>query len=925
MRSIFYYHFLILVPLLTDKTIVASKEDRLYDKIFSEAIGILFGRLWRFDQYCADSRSGSTVLKDDIEIQKFYNGTELQTLANANESALLQGLNQLNYLGIKSRSTSTVLCSINNWGYEEEDTFYLSNQPYDNGTECLSKIDQLYDALELSSTGKILAPFCIKSPVSYVRFAANKSRSSIYGNCSQVRKSFNQTINEWIQLNSFGRIPSGSPSNVHIWMGDYNGCLRLPDMRYCYGAYRMREWPADPSPSMMIAYRVGLCLPRACSSQLSQSREYLEKVDKLIKFNLTPALGFNQHQTYRLEEIYCPPAEDSHYRKPFEDSLSKFLLVVAIIWSTMIAFATNFNSSHGKLSEPQSTYKTLSNIFDLKLTWKQFMRDSHIAPELAGLNAFKVIHLTWLMFSHMYMLYASYSANKHEMRDTMNDSYMASSMVQGNHAVPVFFIISGLLVGHRHLRRKLDVPRLILYRYIRLLPMYLVVYAYVKKFGHLLGSGPLWDYGVSIQSEARQCRMESWLVPILMLGNFIPPFAHCILSGWHIANDFQIFLLVPFLLAAYRRSRSMGTLVAVGGFAMSHLHHVWNYYASNRWVFEQFALEPHILGARGIMDRLSFDYVNPFGRFGTLFLGVVLADLIDPRNRPTGEQDEQRSSSTEMSAITSVSMKNQIPSTSTPEDVPTERNNHQLSRSQTLKTERKNPLGSINSAIATLTENFKDKLPLMLGTFLFVFPLFCCAYTPNTKFFLGSLTHQSITYPIARLFIELGEFLFLYVLLRGQKQPPTRATNEPIEEGQQQWLSCLSIGDFLRKPIWNILVKLNYSLMLAHFTIARYLIQSRVQLLTFSWPNYFQYSMLLILLSYLVCCIVHLTIEMPLTSLIKLLVDKLDGSKTSEKRRKSVKQSPPVRGSSTAGSTKDQQTAAGCSPDCRSNGRRDPD
>lgn len=924
-----YRYFFILVSILAGKALANRDRPQSSAENPGRLMNVLFGNLWKFDQYCGESRESKTITRDDIEIQSFYNGTKLDSLADISEFSFLGRSNELNYLGIKSRSTNTILCSINNWGYAEEDTFNLSNQPFDNETECLKSIDKLYDALNFSNTGKVLAPFCAKNPENYTQFTTNIGGDSSFIDCRQFHKVSNRTINEWIQLNSFGRAPSGLLWNSHMWLGDYNSCTKLPGMRYCLGSYRMNQWPPDDSPNMMNAYRIGLCLPRICNSRLSKSKEYVKKLDKLVKFNLIHISGFDEPQTYQLDEIYCPPANDSLYRNISGDFLSKLLLIIALVWLFLLSFATCFNLAIKKLSK-KSPHRTLIDIFDLKASWANFKYETHIAPELAGVNAIKVIHFIWLMFSHMYMLFASFCSNRHEMRDLMHKSYFASILLQGNHAVPIFFIISGLLVGHKHLRgRSLNVMRFIMYRYIRLLPMYLVVYAYVKKFSHLLGDGPIWDHGVSIQSEARQCRMESWLVPILMLANFIPPFAHCILSGWHIANDFQLFLLAPLLLAAYRYSRLLGRLVAVSSFLLSHLYHVWNYHSVDRWSFETYALEPHIFGARVIMDRLSYDYVNPIGRFGTLFSGILLADLgLNCYKKPSapgvGDQsinlhdlpkrtDKRQSSKEDLSTVDSSDIINDNNNTNT---------NGRKSTCGSQTNVATCGIACSNTTVA-LVLNFKDKLIFVVGSVIFLFVLFCCAYTPGTKFFLRSYS-KAFTYPTGRLLIELGEFLLLYVLLRANQRQvqvnhkqlisrsigneettPSSSIAGQQQQQQQRTQSSLNafvaVGNFFKKPIWDILVKLNYSLMLVHFTIARYLIQSQVQLLTFSWLNYFQYSTFLILLSYLVCCLVHLAVEMPLGSLIKLLVNKLDCGKfrmavlASEKRQESSGE-PPVGG-----------------------------
>jgi hypothetical protein len=80
---------------------------------------------------------------------------------------------------------------------------------------------------------------------------------------------------------------------------------------------------------------------------------------------------------------------------------------------------------------------------------------------------------------------------------------------------------------------------------------------------------------------------------------------------------------------------------------------------------------------------------------------------------------------------------------------------------------------------------------------------------------------------------------------------------------------------FLKSPAWNVLVKVNYAIMLTHFALFRFITQTQRELFLFTWFNFFQTLLLLLLLSYLLATIVHLTIEMPLSALVQLFVSRV--------------------------------------------------
>lgn len=946
--------------------------------IFGSISENLFGKIWKFDQYCNDFRNSSTIERDDFDAELYFNETKLNSFSNL--SLLNQALDNLNYYGIKARKSIATICSVNSWGYSDEGQFQLSNLPFDNETECKLAIDGLYESLKIFE--------------------------SIYGNNDIEEQSFQsnrvvfkQEVSKnlslhWSQLNTFGRAPTGLLSSVSIWPGDYNRCAKLPSTRYCFGAYRSKNWPNE-TIDLSYAYKIGACLPRSCNSRsITSSKEYLNKIDQLIRFNLIfESNGLANRQLYELIDLYCPPADDSLFRSPFYDNLSTILIIVAIIWFVLIIYAT---------IEPVSKEAALLSYFDLRLSWERFVKVNKNSPQLEGVNALKNIVMFWLVISHVYLLNLSSTPNLLDLRSELNGSFVGSFILQGQHGVPPFFIISGLLVGQKYLIRSsnngLNVKKFILHRYIRLLPMYLLIYAYIKKFAHLISSGPIWDYGVSGESEARQCMMESWLVPILMLANFIPPFSHCILTGWHISNDFQIYLLLPFLLKIYQKSRFKGTLLVLVSFLATHLYHIWNFYSATRYTYRQFAHEPFLFGPTVIIGRLAYDYVNPFGRFGTYFLGVALADLsmntcnntiergarVGTMTTTTSKQEdirhEDKSRNTVLSSekVLDTSKSDQEKSTlqlgagscsdeknvavvdgtnddnnnecqdnKLFENLSTDHNNNSINNTTTTNSNNNSnnyqqeqtdqpsnavqlvkreieipvccpqPVSTINTT--NQRTRFKDMVCFFLG---FTFVTICVsvpAGSRDLKDFFGPLS-KSVSYPIMRFLCEIGWAMIIYSILAKRSSSPiivsevktkfekktSSVTSKffKLPSTKLQTLANESACDtihtlvpglgltckFFKLPFWDILVKMNYTFILVHFTVFRYIFQSRRQIPSFSWFEYNQLMLFTVTAAYLVSLLIYLTVETPLNLLVNRLVLMFEEGKEKEKKNKGTEQ-----------------------------------
>ncbi|GBO31955.1 Nose resistant to fluoxetine protein 6, partial [Araneus ventricosus] len=113
-----------------------------------------------------------------------------------------------------------------------------------------------------------------------------------------------------------------------------------------------------------------------------------------------------------------------------------------------------------------------------------------------------------------------------------------------------FFILSGFLIGYIFFQQaqKTDgkFPWLYFYihRYIRLIPVYMIVLAFYATVSPFLGSGPLWpDY------EVIQGCKENWWWNMLFINNFQSITSKkCMEWSWYLANDMQFYVISPLFL-----------------------------------------------------------------------------------------------------------------------------------------------------------------------------------------------------------------------------------------------------------------------------------------------------------------------------------------------------------------------------------------
>lgn len=216
--------------------------------------------------------------------------------------------------------------------------------------------------------------------------------------------------------------------------------------------------------------------------------------------------------------------------------------------------------------------------------------------DTSSMNALKVIALLWIMAGHCIFYLGSTVANGAILKNYARQ-LVAFALANGAlYITELFFVITGCLTaylsfkyntfrrpiggssnqvelsergtgnraiesgvsngleGPAHMESRMFKLRfwfmIVVNRYLRIVPTYLVVYSFVRLVSiYIGGSGQLWDYAVSTNSMRRRCAEESWLPVLTLTTNFVDIYGHCIVGGWYLSTDMQFMLMaVPFLL-----------------------------------------------------------------------------------------------------------------------------------------------------------------------------------------------------------------------------------------------------------------------------------------------------------------------------------------------------------------------------------------
>lgn len=135
--------------------------------------------------------------------------------------------------------------------------------------------------------------------------------------------------------------------------------------------------------------------------------------------------------------------------------------------------------------------------------------------------------------------------------------------------------ISAFLETRQSKLRARDYFSLIADRFLRLAPAYYFVFFFGWLVGPYLGSGPWW---YTYEKNFADCHEHWWMV-LLMANNFTPGYVianeGCFYWGWYVACDFQLFLVIPFLVSLFYKRKSMANL---GIFMVLAIGTAINYY-----------------------------------------------------------------------------------------------------------------------------------------------------------------------------------------------------------------------------------------------------------------------------------------------------------------------------------------------------------
>lgn len=121
-------------------------------------------------------------------------------------------------------------------------------------------------------------------------------------------------------------------------------------------------------------------------------------------------------------------------------------------------------------------------------------------------------------------------------------------IINGNIYIQSFFFMSGFLTAYLFmLYRENDkcsnvmfFAKAVIFRYLRLMPLFLFMMLLHSTWLYYLGDGPFWEE--SVLADREHCR-ENWWINLLMLNNYVDMPKICMFHSWYLSADFWLSVL----------------------------------------------------------------------------------------------------------------------------------------------------------------------------------------------------------------------------------------------------------------------------------------------------------------------------------------------------------------------------------------------
>jgi peptidoglycan/LPS O-acetylase OafA/YrhL len=390
--------------------------------------------------------------------------------------------------------------------------------------------------------------------------------------------------------------PSGLESlfsQPYVYAGGGLGNIHECTLQVCLAGGTGRD-------SMTFA---SVCVPDKCDALDLAADDFVEKLhlasQSTIDRDLAHEYNILHEKIAQMNRFLGTGWICGEYKVPF--NLLPFggiYVFISIFFIALTVFATIRNQQKKSLQnitsetadQQLSTWGRLRQIIPEFNIFSNSPRIFKPRENTACFDGLRVWSILWIILGHLMAIQSSSGGGYSNPRDFLPPDGLTTKplgqlLFASRFAVDTFLFISGYLVVHvlcikmplRNLdqsfgmRYILSIPKLMLFRLIRILPLYIMTLGFWTQIAPQLGSGPFWyqwDFFLA------PCRSFGW-TNLLFVNNFFPwdtpNVATCFYHSWYLAVDMQLFIVAPLLIFWFQRHPRAGKMATASLMILSVL------------------------------------------------------------------------------------------------------------------------------------------------------------------------------------------------------------------------------------------------------------------------------------------------------------------------------------------------------------------
>lgn len=248
---------------------------------------------------------------------------------------------------------------------------------------------------------------------------------------------------------------------------------------------------------------------------------------------------------------------------------------------------------------------------------------------LNALDSIKCLCCVLVIFGHIIFIHMQHLSNIIHTIELSHELYPRVLIAFFNF-VDTFFIISGMLTAYfifkRFNKKTFSNPAMWIYvsllRLLRLSPVYVLVFWFIKTLSVYISDGPIWDYGTDRQSIKGLCINDHWWKSILYLGNLGTVQPLCILPAWSIIVDAQYSLVVPPIIFLIFKCKRIGYLTLLIAVIVSTTK--MSFQLANQTAVKTSDMAKIRLHVYPLISRFAAEFYNDaWNRIGPVAIGIV--------------------------------------------------------------------------------------------------------------------------------------------------------------------------------------------------------------------------------------------------------------------------------------------------------------